>query len=173
MKWIILPFIVCALAVVVVYISKLDLASYLIERGMEDSRSGVELFFYKDFETSSIDWLLGRGINGYYFCPFFENPRRQVIETGYLFLILKGGLIYLFLYVTLFVHAIWMGFRSSNVILKIMASELVIRLLTLYPFGLPTFSSTDLFCWFYIFYCERYGGKNRFRTSKCPMLLSA
>lgn len=173
MKWLILPFIVCSLTMVVIYISKLDMASYLIERGMEDSRSGVELFFYKDFTASPVDWLLGRGINGYYFCPFFDNPRRQVIETGFLFLILKGGLIYLFLYVSLFVHAIWRGFRSSNVILKIMASELVIRLLTLYPFGLPAFSSTDLFCWFYIFYCERYGGKNRFRTSKCPKLLSA
>lgn len=87
---------------------------------------------------------------------------RQVIETGYLFMILKGGIIYLFLYVALYLHAIIRAFKSGNILLKIMAAELIIRLFTLYPFGLPAFGYTDLLCWIFILYCETTSfGKNK------------
>lgn len=153
-KWVIFTLVAMGIAFGIYMLLSSSLSSYLMERGMEDTRSYVELFFLNDFGDNYMDWIFGRGINGAYYCPLFTPVQRQVIETGFLFMILKGGLVYLLLYILLFAHAIWRGFRSGNVVLKIMAIELSIRLLTLYPFGLPTFSYTDFFCWIFILYCE-------------------
>lgn len=164
-KWVIFVVVALGMALGVYMLLSSSLASYLMERGMEDSRSFVELFFLNDFGDNYMDWLFGRGINGTYYCPLFTPVQRQIIETGFLFMILKGGLVYLLLYVLLFAHAIWKGFRSHSVVLKIMAMELSIRLLTLYPFGLPAFGYTDFFCWIFILYCETSGKLNNVTAS--------
>lgn len=155
-KWVVFIFAAIVIAIGVYMLLSSSLISYLLERGLEDTRSYVEFFFYMDFGTNYWDWIFGRGINGAYYCPLFVPVQRQVIETGYLFMILKGGLIYLLLYGFLFAHAIFKGIRSSNVVLKIMAIELSIRLLTLYPYGLPAFGYADFFCWIFILYSEIY-----------------
>ena len=40
---------------------------FLLSRGEEDSRTGVELYFYVDMKTK--DWIIGRGRDEEYFCP--------------------------------------------------------------------------------------------------------
>lgn len=155
-KWLILCVVAVCISVGVYYLLQSDIVSYLLERGTEDTRSYVEFCMYSDFADNYADWILGRGINGVYFCPSFKNPMRGIIETGYLFMILKGGIVYLFLYVFLFFHAIRRGIKSGNTLLKIMAVELIIRLFSLYPSGLPSFSFTDYLCWFFILHIESY-----------------
>ena len=153
-KWLVFCVIGAFIVVGLYFLLNSKLVSYLVERGSEDTRSYVEFFLYNDFSDHYADWIFGRGINGAYYCPIFKNVMRQMIETGYLFMILKGGIIYLFLYVALYLHAIIRAFKSDNTILKIMAAELIIRLFTLYPFGLPAFGYTDFLCWIFILYCE-------------------
>lgn len=79
------------------------------QRAKEDTRSGVEEFFFADFLTSPIeDWIWGRGMDGGYYQEMFDsetgeiNTNRTAIETGYLYMILKGGIIYA-LIITLFI----------------------------------------------------------------------
>ena len=81
-------------------LQKSSLFGFIAQRGEEDTRTDVELYFYDDMKTK--DWIMGKGINGEYFCPNIEEDQltnyRDLIETGYLQIILKGGLISLILY---------------------------------------------------------------------------
>ena len=76
-----------------------DTFELITERIGQDTRSQVEEYFFRDMNTK--DWIIGKGINGQYFCPGVNEGAgrisiyRTVIETGYLQVILNGGLIHL------------------------------------------------------------------------------
>lgn len=132
-----------------------SLLSLFSSRLDEDTRSGVENYFYASFKGKTTDLLFGRGLNGTYYCPGFEDPNRNVIETGYLHLILKGGLVYLILYVTLLLSSAYLGFfRSNNMLLKGMGLYIFAHVLYLYPFGLPLFDFNYFTLWICIVYCH-------------------
>lgn len=129
---------------------------YLIERGKEDTRTGVELYFYDDMKTK--DWILGRGINGEYFCPDIEPNQvtnyRDVIETGYLQIILKGGIISLGLLLLITIPAIIKGlFYSKNILSKAAAIWIMLALLSLYPIIVTAFTLRYLLVWISIGIC--------------------
>ncbi len=129
---------------------------FILERGKEDSRTGVELFFYDDMKTN--DWILGRGINGEYFCPEIQDDLitnyRPVIETGYLQIILKGGLISLFLFLLIAVPAVFKGlFNSKNTLSKAAALWILFAIISLYPATVVTFSLRYLLVWISIGIC--------------------
>jgi hypothetical protein len=132
------------------------LFGFLLERGSEDTRSGVEEFFYADMKTN--DWIVGKGINGSYFCPNIEEDLptnyRTVIETGYLQIILKGGLISLILYLLITVPAIFLGlFHSKNLLSKAAALWILFALISLYPTQVNTFTLRYLLVWVCVGIC--------------------
>lgn len=125
--------------------------SLLGERIDTDNRNGIELAFWADM-SQSLDLLWGRGLNGTYFYPMQEGDNwvvnRTMIETGYCYLVLEGGLINLFLYCVIMIRAAFNGwYRSNNSFCKACSLFIVIYLLYLKPFGLPAFSLTYLFVW--------------------------
>jgi len=69
--------------------------SLISDRMYKNTRSDVEYNFYQDMTTQ--DWIIGKGINGVYFCPGIDlsdtTGYRSMIETDYLNIILKGGII--------------------------------------------------------------------------------
>lgn len=111
----------------------------LLYRGFEDSRSGVELLFLADLSSSSTsDWVVGRGIDGTY-AQVTQNDEtlevssdRELIETGYLHMILKGGLIYVLLFVVFSVTAILKGFASNKRFIRGLSYFLLVYLLDMY-----------------------------------------
>jgi hypothetical protein len=72
-----------------------DMFGLIIERFGEDTRGWVERSFYQDM--GGIDWIIGRGINGQYYCPGLDEVEgtvtvyRLAIEKGYLQVVLRGG----------------------------------------------------------------------------------
>lgn len=123
----------------------------------EDTRTGVEEYFYYSFQGESLDWLIGRGLNGTYYCPIFDmsSVNRGMIETGYLHLILKGGILYLGLFCFLILHSAYLGlFRSNNIMTKGMAFYLVAHIIFLLPFGLPAFNFEYIVLWICVLYCQ-------------------
>ena len=129
--------------------------SFFLSRLDNDTRSSVEYYFFQSFKGETIDWIIGRGINGTYYCPIFDNSNRDMIETGYLHLILKGGIIYLTLYIILLAHSAYIGFfRTTNILTKAMALYLVAHILYLIPWGLPSFSFEYIIVWVCIYYCQ-------------------
>ena len=126
------------------------LFSFIAKRGEEDTRTPVELYFYSDFKTN--DWLMGRGINGEYYCPNIDEDQltdyRSYIETGYLEFILKGGMIFLGLYLLILIPALFLGlFYSKNILSKAAAIWITVSLLALYPSTVNTFTLNFLLVW--------------------------
>ena len=127
----------------------------LRQRGLEDTRSGVEICFSKDMQAR--DWIFGKGINGEYFCPNIDpgpSPYRSTIETDYLQIILKGGLINLVLLLLIMIPAAIKGiFYSKNMLSKAAGYWILLWLLSLYPINVSNFSMSYLLVWISVGIC--------------------
>lgn len=129
---------------------------YMSERMYQDTRSGVEVYFYHDMNY--VDWIFGKGINGQYYCPGIDQDSttgyRGVIETGYLQIILKGGLISLGLLVIIAIPAIFKGlFYSKNLLSKAAGIWILLFLIDSYPATITTFTMHYLLVWISIGIC--------------------
>lgn len=127
--------------------------STLIERGNEDTRGGVEDGFYADMKSQS-DWIFGRGWFGQYYEPLLGMFRHGV-ETGFLTLILRGGLLYLIPYLVILALSFWNGyFRSQNLFCKSLAIICLMQIISLYPFGWPAFNFFHFIMWVGVWSCN-------------------
>lgn len=160
-------FIIIPLAAMVIFLAtsyvqeaftqKSTVFGFLSERGTEDTRSPVEECFYDDMETK--DWIVGRGMNGEYFCPIVEEDAdirgyRRAIETGYLQIILNGGMISLGLILLMAVPAMICGiFFSKNVLCRACGFWILLWILSLYPANVATFSLNYILVWVAIGIC--------------------
>ena len=136
--------------------NKDGLFSFISERGDEDTRTGVEIYFYNDMETK--DWIIGRSISGQYYCPGIGEKRiseyRELIETGYLQIILKGGIIKLILYLMITIPALILGlFYSKNQFSKAAGIWILVSVLSLYPTTVESFSLQYFLIWISIGIC--------------------
>lgn len=130
--------------------------SFLMDRGAEDTRTGVELYFFADLTPK--DWVIGKGIKGKYYSPNVEENQktnyRYVIETGYLQTILRGGLISLVLILVIALPAIVLGiFYSKNTLSKAAGLWIFLWLLYLYPATMEAFTLYYLIFWISIGIC--------------------
>jgi len=137
----------------------------ITKRATSDTREEVFILYFLDM--SDKDWIVGKGLNGTYFCPGIdkqwsggEDPAhrdlddRVYIENGFLQLILNGGIIYLVLYMLVLVPAIILGlFLSRNLLSKGCAILILLFILDMIPFGLPTFSFRHFIVWFCVAIC--------------------
>lgn len=133
--------------------------SNITKRAKEDTREQVFLAFAIDMSNSK-DLILGRGMFGKYYCPGVDkdvndeyNDYRKDIECGYLQIILKGGCIYLFLYLVMMFLAIYKGLKSSNQLSKGCAYILIIQLIDMAPFGLHAFNTKTFMIWLAVAIC--------------------
>lgn len=122
-----------------------------------DTRSVVENEFYKDMESLS-DWLWGRGMSGTYLSPsaaIIDKLHRHVIETGYLNIILHGGLCLLIPYILIMLKAIYKGlFLSNNFFCKACAIYITYHLISLYPGGTPGLEISFFMNYIFITLCN-------------------
>lgn len=130
--------------------------SLLMTRLDEDTRAGVEDQMIYSFKNTPLDWIIGRGIDGNYFCaPCGMTAMRGEIETGYLQLILKGGIVYLVMFVGFLLISAFKGlFQTNNTMSKAMALYLIAHIIFLLPFGLPAFNFEYLVVWICVLYCQ-------------------
>ena len=123
----------------------------ILERGFEDTRTGVEESFYKD--VIGFDALIGRGWYGVYYEPIFGSYRREM-ETGFLVLVLRGGWIYLALYLSVLFYSAYLGlFHSKNLMAKSFAAIILLHIIELYPHGWPSFSLYYMSIWIGVYFC--------------------
>jgi len=125
--------------------------TFIMARKDEDTRSGVEQWMYASMNTKF--WLIGKGLDGRYYCPTVINLAdntydRPVIETGYLQIILKGGIISLALMLLILIPAVYKGFaKSNNVLAKGSAMFILIWIVSLYPTVGTGFGMTYIMVW--------------------------
>lgn len=129
-----------------------SILSLILERGMEDTRSVIEQAFYKNLDLNC--FVYGRGWFGCYYDNVYAIYRSG-LETGYLTLILRGGIVYLALYVSLLLYSGIRGFFfSKSLFVKSYSIIILISILSLYPFGWPAFDFYFLFIWMGVFICN-------------------
>lgn len=122
----------------------------------EDTRSGVEECFYNDMK--GMDWIVGKGINGTYYCPSVDSSTktnyRSIIETDYLNIILKGGIISICLLLVISIPAAVKGiFYSNNNLGRASGFWILLWLLSLYPTTVVAFNMNYLLFWIAIAIC--------------------
>jgi hypothetical protein len=137
-------------------INDYKLFNFIAQRGTTDTRAEVEDYFYTDMDKK--DWIIGKGLNGEYFCPNIDpnqiSDYRDYIETGYLQIILKGGLVRLILYLLISIPAIILGlFFSKNILSKAASIWIAIAILSLYPASVVSYSLEYLLVWISISVC--------------------
>ncbi|MFV0469136.1 MAG: hypothetical protein ACK5MK_09455 [Dysgonomonas sp.] len=141
--------------------------SKITERATEDTRGEVLVYYYADMNEDNKNWIMGKGLNGLYYCPgieiseenafYSDNPNvdyRHYIECGYLQMILDGGIVYLLLFLLILVPAFIKGmFFSRNLFTKGCAALVLLWLIDMVPFGLPTFNFRYLLVWICVGIC--------------------
>lgn len=112
----------------------------------ESTREEFVNAMIRDFNNDFKSWIIGRGVNGCY--SLGGSILRSSLEWGYMWLILKGGVIYLVLYVYILIKAFANGYRKSkNALARSLGFLCLVQVLLLVPFGLPTVSIQCLLVW--------------------------
>lgn len=147
-------FILAAIGITLIY--QMGFLDFFLSKIDDDSRSGVVENFYADMDTYT--WIFGRGALGTYYDPssLFEmiDGNRTEIETGYLNMILKGGIIYLVLYVLVLLKAFYKGyFKTNNDLTKAFACMCLITCIELIPYGIQSFNLKYLSIWLGVGLC--------------------
>lgn len=136
----------------------------LIARGTEDTRTEVEQ--YMSVSMSTVDWIIGKGITGDYYCPVVINMetlnyQRDVIETGYLQIALKGGYTSLILLFMILLPAVYKAFFDSKNILTRSAGILILLwIISLRPMVSNGFTMEYILVWISVGIC--YSKKIRY-----------
>lgn len=133
-----------------------DAFEFITERIGEDTRTGVEVCLYDDLTTK--DWIFGKGMSGQYYCPGIDdgvfNDYRNMIETDYLNIILKGGIISLALLLLITIPAAILGiFYSKNLISKAAGIWIFLWVTDLYPTVVTTFALQYVLVWIAVGIC--------------------
>lgn len=149
-------------------ISNLDnnrgVLSFFFERFGEDTRSGVTALYFYDFQNSpKRDFIIGRGMSGTYYFNQVENRitgevliDRPAIETGYLDMILKGGLVFDILIILVLIPGIFKGLKSKQFLGTACGLFLLTYLIDLYSTApISNFGPRALLFWFCISICYR------------------
>jgi hypothetical protein len=130
----------------------------ITQRIDEDTRTYVEVNLYRDMKAT--DWIIGKGINGKYFCPGINDGGgiisvyRSGIETDYLNIILKGGIISFGLILLIAIPAMFKGlFQSKNLLSKVSGFWILLWLTDLYPTVVTTFTLNYMLVWISIGIC--------------------
>lgn len=138
------------------FILNSSLFDYLFQRGMEDSRSGVDEALLRQMTPLELFW--GKGLNGRYYFPIlvddYFNGWRYGSETGFYNIVLKGGYLMAFTYILILAIPAFKGmFKSNNYLCKAGGFYILLSLLDLYPFGWLEFSIKFFIIWMFVPLC--------------------
>lgn len=115
----------------------------------ESSREYFTESMIKDFKTDPLSWIFGRGVYGAYRLPSGEY--RQWMEWGYLYQVLKGGIIYLIAYVSILLYSFKKAiYNSNNILIKSMGFLCLLQVIELIPFGLPDMTAKYFIVWWFV-----------------------
>lgn len=140
------------------YQDKFQYMESRLEQDLFSSREGVQKAMTKDFANSPLDYIWGRGGNGSYYINSelseLDGNQRRSMETGYLAMILKGGVIYLILHLLILFPAVYKGlFQSNNMLTKAGALFILIAILELGPAGCNRATLYSLMSWLFVGMC--------------------
>jgi len=161
------PFLLIFIFIIFLNVSNFSLllTKNLNQRIFQDTRSTVIEMFFADMKN---DFLFGKGMNGTYFCPigsgllqddgmtYTQVDYREVIENGYLQLMLSGGIIHIVLFLLIVLPAAFYGiFQSSNQFTKTCGIMIILWLVYMFGFGQPGLNFGYILVWICVGICYK------------------
>ena len=146
------------MVIMILSFGHLATSSYVFQRGFnkeafDASRSTVFEAFFLDFNSTS-DWIIGRGIEGTVLRAASTGDIGELIENGFLVVILKGGLLYLIPFLIILLRASYLGFyKSNNDLVKALAYLILIYIIIMFFFNIPSFTTKYIFLWISVSVC--------------------
>jgi hypothetical protein len=137
---------------VVVLFKPVISSTFIFQRGFDESaiqasRGRVFDDFFEDFVGTG-DWLFGRGLDGHVLRTIALDETEQLIENGFLTILLKGGFLYLVPMLLIMVRAAYLGFyKSNNDLAKGLAAVVLLHIVSMMLFGLPDYSAHYVMVW--------------------------
>jgi hypothetical protein len=125
-------------------------------------KADTRTFLYREvFDDLMLNdqWLTGKGSGGTYFSPYFlhvgaDIDRRFTAEVGIVALLLKGGLIAVFLNLSLFLIAIFLAFyRANNYYVMAVGFMLLVHVFILFAENLVSYNLYNFAVWFFVGVC--------------------
>ncbi len=127
------------------------------ERASENTRDEVLIAYFLDMAENDI--LIGKGIDGTYYCPGIDSDDiddRELIECGYLQIILKGGIINLIIFLLILIPAIILGIgMSKNILCKAAGIIVFLWLMDMIPWGMPAMNTRYILLWVCVGLCYK------------------
>ena len=130
--------------------------SEITRRADENTRDYVFLLFFWDMIKTPLDIVFGRGIRGGYECPGVDEGGvsiRYAIENGLLHMMLKGGLVYIILVLSIMILAIKNAWHSTNQLCQASIIIIAIQLFDMLPFGVLATNVKAYIIWMCISIC--------------------
>ncbi|GAO31959.1 hypothetical protein [Geofilum rubicundum] len=127
-------------------------STFIFQRGFDESaiqasRGRVFDDFFDDFVGTG-DWVFGRGLDGHVLRTIALDETEQLIENGFLTILLKGGLLYLVPMLLIMLKAAYLGFyKSNNDLAKGLAALVLLHIMSMMLFGLPDYSAHYVMVW--------------------------
>ena len=147
----------------------------------QELSSDTRTFLYTEvFEDLLINdaLIFGKGANGTYYSDFFnqtggDTDTRLTVEVGVLAILLKGGLIgLLFYFLILYTSIYYAFFRSNNFYVVGIGFMLIIYSLILFIQNSISYSSHNIYIWFFIGICLSKEMRNMSNPEIKALLLS-
>jgi len=127
--------------------SDIAIFATLNDRVMADSRSDVIEEFKKSM--SFLNWIFGKGFAASYFSSALGM--RNLIETGYLNIIFRVGIVSLLLYVLILTKAV--RIKTDNIVILASKMYIVISIIECLYAGVPTFNLRWIMIWICVSFC--------------------
>lgn len=106
---------------------------------------------------TGIYYFFGKGIDGEYYSHTYAM-KRGIVETGFSHMMLKGGFVFVFLYIIIMIRAIFLGFfYSKNKFSKGLAFYVLVQLVSMYPLPIPTMNLQCFILWYSIALLDNKG----------------
>jgi len=125
-------------------------------------KADTRTFLYREIFDDLIHndhFLTGKGSGGTYFSPYFffsghDIDQRFTSEVGLLALLLKGGVIGVFLNLCLFLTAMFLAFyRANNYYVSAIGFMLLVHVLILFVENLVSYNLYNYAIWFFVGIC--------------------
>ena len=100
-------------------------------------------------------FVFGKGINGGYVSNSFETLKREVVEVGFLQILLKSGILGFLLYITLIISAIFKALnKSKNLFMQFLALLLSGYVLMFFIENVIGFNLFNIIIWLVVGMCH-------------------
>ncbi len=125
-----------------------------------DTRTFLYYEVFQDIRVNK-SLLVGKGLNAGYDSPSFRTYRREVVEVGFLQILMKTGLVGFLLYSFILGSAIYKAIvRSNNQFIKMMGLFLTSYFIMLFIENQIAYNLLNVIVWIVVGFCQSPGLRN-------------